>query len=162
MPSVNLSTRGYRAPRKGEICSARQTRSTKRSGAVIFSLSTFFFCSARGLLIIVLYCIVTTPFSSSSLRRRRRTPPPHTAVVTAAARHRRRRCRILLLLRCRSTPQLSPRSRSPTSFAFAACRRTHAPSHAPPHAAVVSTAAYSPILPSSSIKVVAHRVDRYH
>ena len=63
------------------------------------------------------------------------SPPPPYAAAAAAARRRRRRCRILLLLRCRSTPPLSPRSRSPTS--------------------------HSPIAPPSSIKVVAHRVDRY-
>jgi hypothetical protein len=39
---------GYLVPRKGEICSACKTRSTERSGAVIFSLS-FFFCIAYGL-----------------------------------------------------------------------------------------------------------------
>ena len=169
--------RGYRAPRKGEICSARQTRSTKRSGAVIFSLSPFFFllCSRA---ILVLYCIVTrghyslllllltpTPPHAAAARRRRcrrRTPPSSPPPPPHAARRRRRRCRILLRLRGRGAPQLSPRSRSPTSFAFAARRRTYTPSHAPPHAAVVSAAAHSPIAPPSSIEVVAHRVDRYH
>ncbi len=34
--------RSYPAPRKREICSARQTRSAERSGAVIFSLSISF------------------------------------------------------------------------------------------------------------------------
>ncbi len=81
---------GYPAPRKGEICSARQTRSTKRSGAVIFSLSLFFFllCSRYRTL---LYCD-TRPLLASppppyaaAAARRRRTPPPHAA----AARRRR-------------------------------------------------------------------------
>ena len=71
--------RGYPAPRKGEICSARQTRSTKCSGAVIFSLSPFiFFCSARGLLSYFTDCDTRPLFASP--------PPPYTA---AAARRRR-------------------------------------------------------------------------
>ena len=74
---------------------------------------------------------------------------PHPPYAAAAARRRRCRCRILLLLRCRSTPRLSHRSRSPMSIAFAARR-------------VVSAAAHSPIAPLSSIEVVTYRVDRYH
>ena len=86
--------RGYRAPRKGEICSARQTRKALPSNN--FQLINFFFCSARGLFsYFTVSCYeATTRFSSSSLCRRRRTPPPHAAVVAssspsaAAARHR--------------------------------------------------------------------------
>ena len=70
--------RGYPAPRKGEICSARQTRSTKRSGAVIFSLSPFFFFA----LLAGYYCTLlyrdTRPLLASP-------PPPYAAAV---AHHR--------------------------------------------------------------------------
>ena len=99
----------------------------------------FFLLCSRA--IIVLYCIVThtRPLLAS----------PHPPYAAAAARRRHCRCRILLLLRCRSMPPLSPRSHSPTSFAFAARH-------------VVSAAAHLPIAPPSSIKVVAHQVNRYH
>ncbi len=79
-------------------------------------ITFFFFCSACGLLS-YFKCIVTRGHSSSSLRRRRRTPPPH-----AAARRRRR---IIPPLRCRSTPPLSPRSRSPTSLFAPTLVHTH-------------------------------------
>jgi hypothetical protein len=87
--------RGYRAPRKGEICSAHQT--CKALPSSNFQLiNFFFFCSARGLFsYFTVSCHeATTRFSSSSLCRRLRTPPPHAAVVAssspsaAAARHR--------------------------------------------------------------------------
>ena len=77
---------GYRAPRKGKISSACQTRSTKCSGAVIFSLSPFFFllCSRAGYYLTLLYHdtrpLLPSPpppyAAAAARRRRRRTPPP--------------------------------------------------------------------------------------